>query len=109
MTLQLSKNNNFGGSNMEYITFPWKQLGTALRRLSLSGSAGNAAAWVLFFIIGAAPLAAAAILYLRRRSCRADWLLPVLSVMLYAALWFYVNPSYMNVYLSPLPLGDFSG
>ena len=94
---------------MEYITFPWKQLGTALRRLSLSGSAGNAAAWVLFFIIGAAPLAAAAILYLRRRSCRADWLLPVLSVMLYAALWFYVNPSYMNVYLSPLPLGDFSG
>lgn len=94
---------------MKYITFPWEQLGTALRRLSLSGSAGNAAAWSLFFIIGAIPLAAAAILYIRHRSCKADILLAALSMMLYISIWFYTNPSYMNLYLSPLPMGPFSG
>ena len=94
---------------MKYITFPWAQLGTALRRLSLSGSVGNAAAWGLFFLIGAIPLAAAAILYVRRRSCKADILLAALSIMLYVSIWFYINPSYMDVYLSPLPVGEFSG
>ncbi len=94
---------------MKYITFPWAQLGTALRRLSLSGSVGNAAAWILFLLIGAIPLAAAAILYIRRRSCKADILLAALSLMLYVSMWFYINPSYLNVYLSPLPMGDFSG
>lgn len=94
---------------MKYITFPWAQLGTVLRRLSLSGSVGNAAAWCLFFLIGAIPLAAAAILYTRHRSCKADILLAALSLMLYVSIWFYINPSYMNVYLSPLPMGEFSG
>lgn len=94
---------------MKYITFPWAQLGTALRRLSLSGTVGNAAAWSLFLLIGAIPLAAAAILYARRRGSKADILLAALSLMLYVSMWFYINPSYMNEYLSPLPMGEFSG
>ncbi len=94
---------------MKYITFPWAQLGAALRSLSLSGSDGNAAAWILFLLIGALPMAAAAILYLRHRSCKADLLLAALSLMLYVSIWFYTNPSYMDVSLSPLPMGEFSG
>ena len=36
---------------MDYMTVPWEQLGLLLRRLSLSGSAGNITAWILFFAI----------------------------------------------------------
>lgn len=94
---------------MEYITFPWEQIGAALRALSLLGNAGNAAAWILFFIIGALPLAVAGILRLSRRGCRADLLLAALSVMLYIGVWFYANPSYMSLYLLPMPEFEFSG
>ena len=63
---------------MEYITFPWEQIGLGLRRLSLSGSAGNIAAWILFLAAGALPLFTMAFLRYRRKSCRADYLLPLL-------------------------------
>ena len=90
---------------MEYITFPWEQIGLGLRRLSLSGSAGNIAAWILFLAAGALPLFTMAFLRYRRKSCRADYLLPLLSVSLFAGLWFFINPSYMDRYLSPMPTG----
>ena len=90
---------------MEYITFPWEQMGLGLRRLSLSGSAGNIAAWILFLAAGALPLFTMAFLRYRRKSCRADYLLPLLSVSLFAGLWFFINPSYMDRYLSPMPTG----
>ena len=90
---------------MEYITFPWEQIGLGLRRLSLSGSAGNIAAWILFLAAGALPLFTIAFLRYRRKSCRADYLLPLLSVSLFAGLWFFINPSYMDRYLSPMPTG----
>ena len=54
---------------MHYITFPWEQTGWLLRKLSLSGSAGNAAAWVLFLAAGALPLTAA--FFLRKRQIKA--------------------------------------
>ena len=69
---------------MHYITFPWEQTGWLLRKLSLSGSAGNAAAWVLFLAAGALPLTAAFFLRKRRRAVRADLLLIPLSAALYA-------------------------
>lgn len=93
---------------MKYITFPWEQLGAFLRSLSLSGSAGNLAAWSLFLIIGALPLALCAVQAVRHRFRRADVLLPVLTVVLYVALWFYTNPSYMDLYLTPVPTEGFS-
>ncbi|MCR2047113.1 hypothetical protein NSB25_07470 [Acetatifactor muris] len=93
---------------MKYITFPWEQLGGFLRSLSLSGSAGNIAAWILFIVTGALPLALCAVLAVRHKIRRADVLLPVLAVVLYAALWFYTNPSYMDLYLSPIPTEGFS-
>lgn len=90
---------------MKYATFPWEQLGRMLRRLSLSGSAGNVTAWVLFLLIGALPLAGFLFFRCRRHVCRADILLLPLSVALYVGLWFFVNPSYMDRYLSPIPMG----
>ena len=90
---------------MHYITFPWEQTGWLLRKLSLSGSAGNAAAWVLFLAAGALPLTAAFFLRKRRRAVRADLLLIPLSAALYAGLWFFVNPTYIDRCLSPVPGG----
>ena len=90
---------------MDYMTFPWEQLGLLLRRLSLSGSFGNAAAWILFLAIGALPLLAAAVLLRRRRACGADFLLAALSAALFIGLWFFVNPSYIDRHLSPMPAG----
>lgn len=90
---------------MDYMTFPWEQLGLLLRRLSLSGSFGNAAAWILFLATGALPLLAAAVLLRRHRACGADFLLAALSAALFVGLWFFVNPSYIDRYLSPMPAG----
>lgn len=93
---------------MEYMTFPWEQLGGALRQLSLSGSAGNVVAWILFLAIGSLPLIGAGILWGRHRFHKADLLLPMLAAALFAGLWFYVNPSYIDRYLSPVPTGGLS-
>ena len=90
---------------MDYMTFPWEQVGLLLRRLSLSGGIGNAAAWILFLAIGALPLLAAAVLLRRRRAYGADFLLAALSAALFIGLWFFVNPSYIDRYLSPMPAG----
>lgn len=94
---------------MKYITFPWEQLGQLLRRLSLSGAPGDIAAWILFLILGALPLAAALILRRSRLACRADMLLIPLSAAVYGGLWLFTNPSYIERYLSPVPLEGFAG
>lgn len=89
---------------MKYATFPWEQLGRMLRRLSLSGTTGDVAAWILFLLIGALPLAGLLLFRCRRHACKADILLLPLSAALYVGLWFFVNPSYMDRYLSPVPM-----
>lgn len=88
----------------KYVTFPWEQLGQMLRSLSLSGSTGNITAWMIFLLIGALPLTAALLLWRRHRAHKADLLLLSLSAALYAGLWFFINPSYMDRYLSPVPM-----
>ncbi len=87
------------------LTFPWKQAGGLLRRLSLSGGAGNGIAWILFLAAGALPLFAAFYLWRRRRAVKADLLLVSSSAAIWAGLWFFINPTYMNRYLSPIPSG----
>lgn len=89
---------------MEYMAFPWEQAGSCLRKLSLAGPAGNAAAWILFIILSASPLICLGVLALRRKVSRTDLLLPLLSLVLSAGLWFFVNPSYLEVYLFPAGL-----
>ena len=93
---------------MKYATFPWEQLGWLLRRLSLTGGPGNTAAWILFFAAGSVPLAAILCFLARGRAHKADILLAALSPAIYAGLWFFVNPSYIDRYLSPFPAGGLS-
>lgn len=90
---------------MNAVTFPWEQAGRWLRSLSLSGSAGNTAAWILYLSIGILPLAVMLFLSARHQAEKCDWLLPILSAALYTGLWFFINPSYMDLYLTPIPTG----
>lgn len=83
---------------MDHITIPWEQAGALLRGLSLSGAAGNAAAWVLYLVLGGWPLVCWGLLARRGKGCRADLLLPVLSLVLFPGLWLLLNPSYLEGY-----------
>ncbi len=93
---------------MNYITFPWEQLGGLLRRMSLAGELGNAAAWACYLTVGAVPLAVWVFLLFRGRAVKIDALLSVLSAVIYVGVWFFVNPSYIDVYLSPAYMGGFA-
>lgn len=44
------------GGRAEWVAFPYAQIGTALRALSLSGAAGNLIAWVILLLIACLPL-----------------------------------------------------
>ena len=90
-----------GEGKMSYFAFPWEQIGFLLRKLSLAGTAGNAAAWGLFAVIGGCPLIFWGLLLFRRKSSRVDLLLPLLSFSVFSGLWFLINPSYLEVYLFP--------
>lgn len=91
---------------MRYLAFPWEQIGFLLRKLSLSGAAGNGVAWGLFVAIGGCPLLCLGLLVARKKGCRADLLLAVLSLTLFLGLWFLTNPSYLNAYLFPAGLEE---
>ena len=47
---------SMSGAKAEWIAFPYAQIGTALRALSLSGAAGNLIAWAILFLIACLPL-----------------------------------------------------
>ena len=91
---------------MKYLAFPWGPLGNMLRRLSLSGGAGNVTAWVLFLAAGALPVVCWGVLFLKKRAVKADWLLFLLSAAMFAGLWLLVNPSYLEQKLFPPGIGE---
>lgn len=81
------------GSSLPLVSaFPWAQIGTALRRLSLSGGVGNAVAVVLYVLICLLPLLALALIRRKRRWAAEDGLLAVLSALLFWGLYTLINP-----------------
>ncbi len=71
---------------------PFAQIGAGLRTMSLSGAAGNAAAFVLYLIICLSPCAVLLLLHRRGSLCRDDILLPVLSAVLFPLMYLLINP-----------------
>ena len=69
------------------------RLGTLLRALSLSGWAGNLAAWAAVCVVSLWPVA---LLLLRPERARRDFLLPLLSVLLLGACFLLVNPALVD-------------
>jgi len=76
------------------VTAPVK-LGQWLRALSLAGSGGNIAAWAVAITISALPLLG--LLWRGRRW--ADVLLPLTGVILFAWLFYLVNPTLLDTFL----------
>ena len=77
---------------VEGLAAPVTAVGQALRGLSLSGGAGNAAAWGIVLLVSALPLVP---WFLLRRRGRAveDWLLVLLIPQVFALLYYAVNPT----------------
>ena len=73
--------------------FPFEQAGWGLRKLSLSGEAGNAAAVILYGIFSLIPALVWLFLKKQRRELRVDLVLPGLSVLLFIVNYYMINPS----------------
>lgn len=76
--------------------FPFEQIGWGLRRLSLSGAGGNAVAIVLYLLLSLLPCAVFGILRAKKKLCRADWLLIVMSALLFIVNYYMINPGLLQ-------------
>ena len=74
------------------MAFPFQQIGNVLRILSISGSVGNGVAIALYVLLSLLPLACLFFIKRRRKLEGEDCLLPFLSVLCFAALYYAVNP-----------------
>lgn len=93
---------------MTYATFaaPVNALGQALRGLSLSGTGGNAAAWVITLVVSLLPLIPFLLLR-RKRKAAEDWVLVLLIPQLFALIYYAVNPTLIDSMAAPfLPVGQ---
>lgn len=82
------------------------RLGQGLRALSLSGTAGDLLAWVLYLALGLAPAAYGLVRLRQGRALAVDGLLPLLSAVLLAVLYGMVNPSLLaGWFLQGVPEG----
>ena len=65
---------SMSGAKAEWIAFPYAQIGTALRALSLSGAAGNLIAWAILILIACLPLGWLAFARVREKApvCSTD-------------------------------------
>lgn len=74
--------------------FPFAQIGWGLRKLSLSGGTGNAAAVLLYALLCLLPLAGLGLRRLRGQALhREDGLLFLLSPVLFGVLYGMINPA----------------
>lgn len=81
------------------MAFPLEQLGLLLRKLSLSGAAGNAAAIALYVLLCLLPVLALLLLHKRRGLLPEDALLGLLCPVLFTALYLMVNPALLGTWL----------
>lgn len=88
------------------LAFPFEQIAWGLRRLSLSGKVGNGIAVILYLAVCLIP---AGIFYRRRQSFERhgeDWLLVVLSLLLFYVIYHMINPGLLAM---GLPAGGETG
>lgn len=95
-----------GISTLGLFSFPLRQLGGALRELSLSGGVGNAAAIVIYAAICLAPVIYGAVRFLRGRRALCDILLVILCGLLFWGLYLMINPAIITDTFKQLPSAD---
>ena len=82
-----------GGSVEAVLSFPLAPIGNWLRRLSLSGGAGNALAIVLYVLICLLPAGLCLFRWLKGKRFAEDLLLPAASAALFYSLYLLINPA----------------
>lgn len=88
--------NFLSGALPALLGFPFAPIGQGLRALSLSGGPGNTAAIVLYVLLSLLPLGALALIRRRRKLAAEDGLLALLSPVLFAVLYFMINPGLLG-------------
>jgi len=91
------------------IAFPFEQIALGLRALSLSGRLGNAAAIILYAAICLIPAALFLNAARKRRPFLEDWLLVLISVVLFAVLYIMINPGIIRHPVSTGAVKSFTG
>ena len=79
------------------VAFPFEQIGVLLRRLSLSGKIGNVIAFLIYFLVCLIPCFAYLMMKKKHRTCREDFVLPAMSVMLLIVIYYMINPGLLHV------------
>lgn len=87
------------------LAFPFEQIGLGLRALSLSGTGGNVLALLLYAAICLIPIGALFVIRRKRSLQPGDGLLPVLSAVLFAAIYLMINPGLIEKSLQSIPIG----
>lgn len=77
----------------EAVSFPFVQIGALLRRMSLSGAAGNGAAILIYVMIGLLPLGYLAYRIYTKRAKGEEMLLGILSGLLLWGIYLFINPA----------------
>lgn len=90
----------------QVFSVPFEQIGAILRKLSLAGAAGNAAAVLIYFVIGMLPLAFLLYHIYRKRSGWEDFLLGILSALLFFGIFLYVNPALFATLMPMLGMAE---
>lgn len=78
-------------------SFPLEQIGWGLRQLSLSGAVGNIVAIIMYLFIGSIPCGIFLIMKKKGTSCKMDYMLLALSVLLLVVLYYMINPGLLSV------------
>lgn len=81
------------------MAFPFEQIGSLLRMLSLSGSLGNLVSIVIYSAICLIPLIILFLLRKKRKLYAEDTLLVVLSAVLFIVIYYMVNPGFLSNFL----------
>lgn len=72
--------------------FPFSQIGSGLRVLSLGGSLGNVIAFILYILLGLLPMGILAIILVKKKFRIEDLFLPLISGLLFYMMYYMINP-----------------
>ena len=80
------------------LAFPLSILGSGLRSLSLTDATGNICAIIIYVIVCLLPVLAGLIKLKKKTWSHKDWLLILLSAVMFAVTYLMINPGLMNVW-----------
>jgi len=94
-----------GDTFVNAVAFPFEQIGSGLRVLSLSSAVGNVFAFLLYIAICLLPVGALLLIRRKRNVLPEDSLLLVLSIALFAVIYLLINPGIIEELFHATPAG----